>query len=345
MDNNMSIAPQDFAKANSTSKEDIPLIDIAALIEHGETELVGEKLLSAALNTGFFYIENHGIDPQIIERAITASQNFFNLTKEEKQRVAVNQQQRGWLAPGMANLEGSKTHDLKEIFFIGPETWSKKIDAQRNSIPLITDNLWPDFHPQLREAILPYYNAVCELGHKVLSALAVGLGEQSDFFKQRYQSPLGRGQLVYYPRSSDEDEAQERFGAASHTDFGVLTLLLQDHNGGLQVLNKQEEWIEAPPIENTFVCNIGDLLHRWTNDYLCSNFHRVINRSGNERFSMPIFFDPDPDVTIDYKDFKMLADQPRRHEKVRVAEYIDSKNRKAFTQYDDHKKNKQILAK
>ncbi len=331
----MSTSPKDFAKANSIAIEDIPLIDLAPLMEQGETEQTGKALLSAALNTGFFYIKNHGIDPAIIERAISASENFFHLPPSDKQRVAVNQQQRGWLAPGMANLEGSKTHDLKEIFFLGPETWSEKIAAQRDTLPLISENMWPEFHPQLRDSILPYYDAVCELGHKVLSALAVGLGEESDFFKKRYQSPLGRGQLVYYPRSSEDDEALERFGAAAHTDFGVLTLLLQDNNGGLQVLNKKDEWIEAPPIEDTFVCNIGDLLHRWTNDYLCSNLHRVINRSGNERFSMPIFFDPDPDVIIDYKDFKMLADQPRKHPAVNVAAYIDGKNRKAFAQYGD----------
>lgn len=329
----MSNTSKGFADATRIDLEDIPVIDLAPLINHGETEKVAGALLSAALNTGFFYIKNHGIDAKIIQRAIQASQNFFHLPAQQKQTVAVNRQQRGWLAPGMANLEGSKTHDLKEIFFMGPEKWSEKIAAQRHTIPLIADNLWPDFNPQLREYILPYYDAVCELGHKVLSALAVGLGEENDFFKKRYQSPLGRGQLVYYPKSSAEDEAQQRFGAAPHTDFGVLTLLLQDNNGGLQVLNKQDQWIEAPPINNTFVCNIGDLLHRWTNDYLCSNLHRVINRSGNERFSMPIFFDPDPDVEIDYKDFKMLADQPRKHEIVRVAEYIDAKNRKAFTQY------------
>lgn len=331
----MTTTSKSYAFANNTDIEDIPVIDLAELIGDNKTEQVAKALMDAALNTGFFYVKNHGVDPIVIDRAIKASQHFFSLSESDKQQVAVNQQQRGWLAPGMANLEGSKTHDLKEIFFMGPEKWSEKIQAQKESLPLIADNRWPAFHPQLQEDILPYYDAVCQLGHKILSALAVGLGEQADFFKKRYQSPLGRGQLVYYPRSSKADELEERFGAAAHTDFGVLTLLLQDNNGGLQVLNKEQEWIEAPPIENTFVCNIGDLLHRWTNDYLCSNLHRVINRSGNERFSMPIFFDPDPDVIIDYQDFKMFKDQPRKHAAVRVAEYIDSKNRKAFSQYQD----------
>ncbi|MEH6579506.1 MAG: 2-oxoglutarate and iron-dependent oxygenase domain-containing protein [Amphritea sp.] len=324
---------QDYAAAKTLSLEDIPVIDFAPLIENNEIEEVSRQLISAARNTGFFYIRNHGIDQRLIDNALNAAKGFFRLPAEDKSRVAVNTSQRGWLAPGMATLEGARTHDLKEIFFTGPEHWSAALLEKKAQIPLIADNLWPAFFPALKENVLPYYDAVCQLGHQVLKAIAVGMGEEADFFAKRYTSPLGRGQLVYYPRSSNEDEAEERFGAAAHTDFGVITLLLQDDNGGLQVLNKQDEWVEAQPIAGTFVCNIGDLLHRWTNDHLSSNLHRVINRSGNERFSMPIFFDPDPTAIIDSRDFNKLAHEDPKYSAVSVADYIDSKNRKAFAQY------------
>ena len=225
------------------------------------------------------------------------------------------------------------TYDLKEIFFFGPEDWAERLLAKREQLPLVADNLWPQDMPDFKDKAMRYYDAVCELGDQILKAIAVGMGEQEDFFAKRYTSPLGRCQMVYYPPSSHEDEAELRFGAAAHTDFGVLTLLLQDNSGGLQVLNKQDIWVEAPPIDNTFVCNIGDLLHRWSNDYLVSNLHRVINRSGHERYSMPIFFDPDPDTIIDPKDFKRNQGQATKYEAISVADYIDSKNRKAFGQY------------
>ncbi|GAG49576.1 unnamed protein product, partial [marine sediment metagenome] len=92
---------------------------------------------------------------------------------------------------------------------------------------------------------------------------------------------------VYYPPSKAGDEAEERFGVAPHTDFGVLTLLLQDNSGGLQVQSKSGEWIEAPPIPGTLVCNIGDLLARWSNNRFASTLHRVVNRSTNARYSIP----------------------------------------------------------
>ena len=325
---------RDYAKAKPMSVGDIPVIDFAPLMLQGNVTEVSKPLMSAALNTGFFYIKNHGIDPQVIQQALDASRHFFHLSQEEKSLVAVNTNQRGWLGPKMATLEGAKTHDLKEIFFTGPEFWSDEMWAKRTQIPLITHNLWPASLPELKRDLLAYYDATCLLGRQVLKAIAVGLGENSNFFEHRYTSPLGRSQLVYYPRSSQQDEADERFGAAPHTDFGVITLLYQDNNGGLQVLNKQQEWVEATPIENTFVCNIGDLLHRWTNGYLSSNLHRVINRSNNERYSMPIFFDPDADTIVDPRDFKKFVNDVSNYAPIKVADYIHSKNSKAFAQYN-----------
>ena len=324
---------RDFAEAKPMSIGDIPVIDFAPLMSQGHLKAVSKPLMLAALNTGFFYIKNHGIDPKVMQTALAASKRFFHLSQEEKALVSVNTSQRGWLGPKMATLEGAKTHDLKEIFFTGPEIWSDEMWAKRCQTPLITRNLWPGSLPELQGGLLAYYNATCLLGRQVLRAIAIGLGEDSDFFDQRYTSPLARSQLVYYPSSSQQDEDEERFGAAPHTDFGVITLLYQDDNGGLQVLNKQQEWVEAKPIENTFVCNIGDLLQRWTNGYLSSNLHRVINRSSNERFSMPIFFDPDADTVIDPSDFKKFANDVSHYPPIKVADYIHAKNTKAFAQY------------
>ena len=145
--------------------------------------------------------------------------------------------------------------------------------------------------------------------------------------------PLGRGQLVHYPALGEGDVTAQRFGDPEHSDFGVLTILRQDDLGGLQVRNRSDEWIEAMPIENTFVCNIGDLLERWTNGRLVSTPHRVLNRSGKSRFSIPIFCDPSSDAVVDPRDFDPNADinilPP-----IAAGAYIASKNRRNFSHYD-----------
>ena len=102
----------------------------------------------------------------MIDDAMAASKGFFKLSADDKNSVSVNQQQRGWLAPGMAKFTAAKTHDLKEIFFFGPESWSDAMLAKKNEIALIADNQWPDCCPSLKAGIMPYYGEVYQLGIK-----------------------------------------------------------------------------------------------------------------------------------------------------------------------------------
>lgn len=336
-------ATPSYFRARSLAQDEIPIIDIAGLVEgrRGALEQVAEQIVDASRRIGFFYVSGHGIAPQLIDKATAAMRDYFALPSPVKAKSPVNTSQRGWMAAGVARLEGSKTHDLKEIFFWGPERWVAKFDGLRGKDPLIAQNVWPDDDfPALRRDLLPYYDAAQRVGRKLLSAIAVGLEQDADFFESRYQSPLARGQLVYYPPSTDIDEQEERFGSAPHTDFGVLTLLLQDHNGGLQVRNRQGEWVEARPVEGTLVCNIGDLLNRWSNEYLSSNLHRVMNRSGNERHSLVVFFDPDPDAIIDPAELGFPEGRDK-YPAVSTSEYIHSKNKKNFAHYANSTATKQ----
>ena len=91
--------------------------------------------------------------------------------------------------------------------------------------------------------------------------------------------------LLHYPASSSEGE----IGAGEHTDYGNITLLATDDVGGLEVRTRSGDWIAAPPIPDAFVVNIGDCLMRWTNDVYVSTPHRVVNRSGRERYSIAFF--------------------------------------------------------
>ncbi|WP_320534904.1 isopenicillin N synthase family dioxygenase [Robbsia andropogonis] len=324
-----------YYHAKAVNTEDIPVIDIGGLVagQPGALDAVAAQVMEAAQRIGFFYISGHGIPVEVTTRATAAMRDYFALPPAVKSKHPVNTSQCGWMATGVARLEGSKTHDLKEIFFWGPEQWADRLAARKRADSLIADNVWPDEDfPRLRQDLIPYYLATQQVGHALLSAIAKGLGQDPAFFSHRYTSPMARGQLVYYPPSTPADEREERFGSAPHTDFGVLTLLLQDANGGLQVRNRHGEWIAAQPITGTLVCNIGDLLHRWSNATLRSNLHRVINRSGNARHSLVVFFDPDPDAVIDPSDLGFPAGR-ETYPPVTTSDYIHGKNRKNFTQY------------
>ena len=326
-----------YAKAGLVNFEDIPVIDLGNIDTEDGRDKIAQELVHTAKTIGFFYISNHGIAPDICDTAFAASRRFFTLPVSDKSTIEVNQHQRGWMAQGMANLEGSKTHDAKEVFFWGLDVADDDPDVIAG-LPMVHPNQWPDdVAPFLRQEILPYYEAVLDLSRKILAALAIGLGQSADMFQSAYQKPLGRGQLVYYPTLNKDDIDAERFGAATHSDFGVLTILMQDNLGGLQVQRLDGDWIEATPIDGTLVCNIGDLLERWTNGVLISTKHRVLNRSNQSRFSLPIFCDPASDAIIDPRDFDPGADI-KTYPPITAGNYIMGRNQRNFSQYKESNK-------
>lgn len=322
----------DFADAKSIDVTAIPLIDVSRAMDGSDLPAVAAEIRAAATEVGFFYIKGHGIDQGLMDQAFAVARDFFDLPEGVKQSVAVDTAQRGWMASGMSKLQGAKTHDLKEVFFWGSEVAPDDPDLLAGK-PLVSENKWPrDAFPRLETELRPYYDALCSAAERVLCAVAVSLDAESEFFRSLYVKPLARGQLVYYPPSSAEDDAEERFGVAPHTDFGVLTFLLQDNSGGLQVQLKSGEWVEAPPVPNTLVCNIGDLLQRWSNDRFVSTVHRVINRSKGARYSIPIFFDPHTDTVVDPRDLG-VRDTDSKHPPVTAGGHIAGRNAKSFSQY------------
>jgi isopenicillin N synthase-like dioxygenase len=326
----MMTNPEDYAKANTVDRDVIPVIDLSERHDASSRAQLAAQIVATAERSGFFYVSNHGVSKALRDQAFAASRRFFALDPEDKASIQVDQNQRGWMAQGLTNLEGAKTHDAKEVFFWGYDVAADDADVLAG-LPLVVPNQWPDAVASfLKQDLLPYYHAVLDLGRDIMALLAQGLGQSPDFFRAAYEKPLGRGQLVYYPAMDAADRMAQRFGAAAHTDFGVLTILMQDDLGGLQIQSKDGDWIEAPPIADTFVCNIGDLLQMWTNGRLTSTLHRVINRSPKARFSIPVFCDPASATVINPQDFDASASADLS---TTAGAYIVGKNRKNFNHY------------
>ena len=309
----------------------LPVIDLAPLWS-GEVETVAARIHEAATTVGFFYVSDHGIAPATIDGAFAAARLFFDMPDAIKQAVAIGTDQRGWMGPGMSRMAGSRAADRKEVFFWGREVAANDPDYGK---PMVAPNRWPDDRvPCLRAGIVPYYTDVCGLGAALMRAIAVALGGPPDAFAPHYDRPLARGQIVHYPPAGKGDDDAGRYGVAPHTDFGVLTLLLQDDSGGLQVRHRDGTWIDAPPLPGTLVCNIGDLLQRWSNDRFVSTVHRVVNRSAGARLSIPVFYDPRTDAVVDPRLFLPPGAEPK-HPPITPGEHIAARNRDSFSQYAD----------
>jgi isopenicillin N synthase-like dioxygenase len=132
---------------------------------------------------------------------------------------------------------------------------------------------------------------------------------------------MQRTQAVFYP-PQPADLGAEQFGVAPHTDYGCITLLWQDQTGGLEVQRKDGQWIDAVPVDGTFVINVGDLLARWSNDRFASTPHRVVNRSGRKRLSIATFYDPTYTAAVDPRDLNLGAGEEPHYPPVDAGDYI-----------------------
>ena len=287
-----------YAKVNTISRDDIPVIDAAALVSDDPAVIAetGKAMREAAERIGFFYVSNHGVPQEIVDGAFAASKAFFAQDEATKRTAQINDRHRGFLAVGQAKMYAGAKIDLKESFLWGLELDEKDSDVAAGK-PLMGPNNWPASQPALRTALSAYYDAVLGCGQRLLRGFAAALDLPAEHFAEKFRKPLARGSAIWYPPQPPE-LGESQFGVSAHTDYGCITILTQDTTGGLQVQNRAGEWIAAPPIPGTYVINIGDLMARWTNDLFVSTPHRVVNSSGRERQSIAVFYDPHPDTEI-----------------------------------------------
>jgi isopenicillin N synthase-like dioxygenase len=135
------------------------------------------------------------------------------------------------------------------------------------------------------------------LGDRMLGPLALCIGMEPARLRGLYRKPIAFMRLFHYPPNSNVE--QKEFGAAEHKDYGFLTILSQDSKGGLEVRSPAGEMVGVPPRPDAFIINIGDMLSEITHGRLRSPPHRVINRAGVGRYSIPFFFDPDFDARFE----------------------------------------------
>jgi isopenicillin N synthase-like dioxygenase len=268
----------------------LPVIDVS-----GELQTVAGEIEAACRDTGFFYVTGHGVPADLLHRLEAVSRAFFQLPTQSKMEIAMPHGGRAWRGyfPLGAELTSGRP-DLKEGLYLGTEL-DENHPRVRAGLPLHGRNLFPRQLPELREVVLAYLDALSVVAQTVLRAIAVSLNLEAEYFASRYTAnPTVLFRMFHYPPSPGESRD---WGVGEHTDYGLITLLAQDGNGGLQV-HASRGWVDAPLISETFVCNIGDMLDRLTGGWYRSTPHHVLNRSGRGRLSFAFFFDPDFDAEI-----------------------------------------------
>lgn len=267
----------------------IPRLDLSRL------DLAG--LRAAARDVGFFYLTGHGVDADLLGELVNVSRRFFALPEPDKLAIEMVNSPH---FRGYNRVAWERTR--------GAPDWREQIDigAERPALPRSVDlppwsrlqgpNQWPDALPELRPLVLRWQQAALEVLIRLLRAFALALGQAEDAFLPLLgNEPHHMVKLIRYPGRDTTGSDQ---GVGAHKDSELLTLLLQDDIGGLQV-ETAAGWVDVVPQPGTFVVNIGELLELASDGYLRATLHRVVAPpAGTERVSVAFFLGARLDATV-----------------------------------------------
>jgi len=261
---------------------------------------------------GFCCISGHGIPRELVDGAYQAFERFFALPTETKMKYHVpgSGGARGYTPFKVETAKDSRYPDLKEFWHIGRE-----IPRDSKFADVMPPNLWPEEVPQFKPCGYGLYEALDQLGSRVLRALALHIGLPEHYFDDKTEQGNSILRPIHYPPITDENIPNVRAGA--HEDINFITLLVGASAEGLEVLS-EGEWLPITTEGDAIVVNIGDMLQRLTNHVYPSTSHRVVNPQNENarkpRYSVPFFLHPNPDVVLDPLPECVTPDNPSRYD-------------------------------
>jgi isopenicillin N synthase-like dioxygenase len=278
----------------------IPVIDVADLASGDATKraAVVAEVGGAAEKCGFMRLVGHGIAPGTVAALFEAGEAFFAQPEPAKLAIRDKAANRGYI-PMFDQVYPGERPAGQESFSMGHP--APPADATLRDLPFYMPTPWPA-KPGFRDAMERCYGDLFAVGRTVLRAMARHLGRADDFFDAALQDTYSNMRVIHYPEPASIADVTD-FGSRPHEDRGMITLLIQDGNGGLEVKGPDGNWIFVEPDQDSVICNVGRLLRRWTNERYTSAIHRVVNRSGRSRQSIPLFVHPGFNQVVDPADF------------------------------------------
>ena len=320
--------------------DEIPVLDLGDYMAGADGALarLSAQMHDACTRIGFFYITNHGVPQDLIDRTFAEAARFHAQPLEDKLKLRIDAENIGYLPMASSTITSTtvattKTPSQNEAFFVKNELSPDHPDVVARK-PFKGLNQWPDGLPGFRETVLEYVDAQMSLGLKLLPLYAVSLGLPATYFNDHpaFREPGIRVRMSHYP--PQPDRPADVFGHAPHTDYGWLTILPQSDIPGLEILTPAGEWLRAPKMPGHFLINTGDMCMRISNDRFVSTPHRAVNESTGERYAIPFFFNPDAEVEMAVVEACCGPDNPPRYEPITYGDYFRSRISK---NYDHHK--------
>lgn len=277
--------------ANVGTMADLPVLDMSGFVDSPASQAGQEfvrDLLAACHGPGFAYLAGHGVDPGLDTRLFDVAREFFALPAPEREQLAIANSAafRGYTVLGDERTNGAS--DWRDQLDLGPEEPEPELQPGDPAwLRLRGPNQWPDSLPAMQPAVLNWMASMDRVGLTALRALAIGLGQPVDHFDPGFVPDSDvHLKIIRYPGQMADQ------GVGLHSDTGLLTFILQDAVGGLQV-QLGDRIVDAPQIPGTYLMNLGEMLQTATDGYLRATPHRVVSPDeGSERISIAYFFNP-----------------------------------------------------
>ena len=315
----------------ATSRSDrpftIPVINLESSFSSSleDRKAIAAQIHDACTSSGFFHITGHGIPEKTRQNVIDAAKRFFKTSpREKKQAMHVQNSKyfRGWepsdytyVNPGDWSAEDAAP-ETKEGFNWGYEAGLDPTggDGQYRELDGadVNGNVWPEDLPGFYETIKEYYGQVLSLARHLSRLFALSLDLDESYFDEMMTHPGGIARLLYYPASADPQpldskQKDKEIGLGAHSDYEMFTILLCASTSGLEILSPDDTWVPAPAVEGGFIINVADFLMRWTNGVYKSTVHRVVNRTREERYSVPFFFSINYDQMVEVSELRIFS--------------------------------------
>jgi len=296
----------------------LPIVDVTRLMSSSfaDREAIAHELDRACAQSGFLYIKGEQLDGDLFDRMVARAKAYFALPDEVKMAsyIGLSENHSGYVPVGEEQFGGGSV-DLKEAYDINRDY---RLSTGRR--PLLGPNIWPEM-PGFHEDVQAYYTHITNIGRLLFGSFALALGLDEDHFGAHINQSPSQLRLIHYPCDAD---AQDRPGIGAHTDYECFTLLFATA-AGLQIVNKQGEWIDVPLIEGTMIMNIGDMMEIMSNGRYVATRHRV-KKVREERYSFALFHS----LNYDYTVAPIVAGEAPRYAPLKCGEHLYAQTAQTF---------------
>lgn len=306
----------------------IPVLDLRTFTAGDATARATftRRMGDALREFGFFTIEHHGIDADVLGAAYDQVQRFFALPVDAKERYAVPGigGARGYTGFGREHAKSRKVGDLKEFWHVGRE-----LPAGHAYASEYAPNVWPDAElPAFRPSLLALYTALDGVAATLLRALAGYFSLPEETFASMAVDGNSVLRTIHYPPLPDEIPPGA-VRAAEHEDINLLTLLCEGTSPGLELLTRDGAWLPIDTLRGQLVVDSGDMMSRCTNGVIPATTHRVVNPTGPNiaRYSMPFFVHPYSACSLDALPGTVTDDNPKRHPPITAGAFLEQRLR------------------